>query len=158
MIGLRKIAIYIGVLIFHSACSTSTQHSLSTPSQTSLATRAAPSPPSTTTNLAAPSCTRVVGHENSDGQYIPTYYRCKGLSTGSTAYSSSACSWVNSYTRKDGTMVEGHTRCISNPSVTQSSSSTPASSNLRPSGSNCHYVGGYRRKNGSYVKGHMRCR
>ena len=79
---------------------------------------------------------------DSDGFYncpksIPNHYK-----------KSNNCTWVDAYTRKNGTSVNGHMRCKIGG----------VSSYSKTSGSNCHYVSGYYRKDGTYVSGHTRCR
>lgn len=62
--------------------------------------------------------------------------------------SANNCTWVDAYSKKDGTLVSGHMRCKIESTSSYSNSS----------GSNCHYVSGYYRKDGTYVSGHTRCR
>lgn len=102
-------------------------------------------------------CTNIVAHDKFNGEHVPSYYRCDGITSTSPEYSSGACSWVNSYTRRDGTIVSGHNRCSSNVSTTPSYSA-PSVAPRSSSSSNCHYVSGYTTKKGRRVSGYMRCR
>lgn len=135
-----------------AACATAPQHAHTSPPNYQSST----SPSNYGGGGSNVICAEVASHEMSSGERIPSYYRCDGFSSNSAEYRSGACTWVDAYTKRDGTLVSGHTRCASNVSLNYNRS-TPLN-NYRPASSNCHYVGGYTRKNGSYVRGHMRCR
>ncbi len=95
---------------------------------------------------------------NSTGEQIEGGYNCPSSSSIAN-YAGNLCSWVNSYTRKDGTYVSGHTRCKYNhlPNAPSSSSGSSATSCVT---SYCGPVNvrGYYRKNGTYVSPHTRSR
>ncbi len=89
---------------------------------------------------------------------LPTAYSCP-LYIPQDWASRNGCKWVNSYTKKDGSMVNGYYRCNSpyyeNGSQT-SSSNTDAPCVYHTCGP--VYVKGYYRKNGTYVRPHTRSR
>lgn len=107
---------------------------------------------------ASEACTYEPTDYNSTGEQIEGGYNCHSSSPIAN-YAGNLCSWVNSYTRKDGTYVSGHTRCKYNhlPSTSSSSSSSSATSCVT---SYCGPVNvrGYYRKDGTYVRPHTRSR
>ncbi len=94
-------------------------------------------------------CTYSEAHFDNNGNYIPSGYGCPS-NTPNSYLESNSCTWVNSYYRKDGTYVSGHSRCSKVPRYSSYSSTK--------TGSSCHYVSGYYRKNGTYVRGYTSCR
>lgn len=92
-------------------------------------------------------CKIVPAHSQKNGEAVPLSYHCP-KSTPTRFTSRYSCTWVNSYVKRDGTSVSGHSRCNFPTRNYRSSNSS----------GNCHWVNGYRRKNGSYVRGHRRCR
>lgn len=146
-----KVLIVLAFAVLMASCAMTPNHKYSSP--TSYQPTSNPSYQNSDSRVV---CTEVIGHEKSSGEHIPSYYRCEGFTYNSPEYTSAACGWVDGYTKKDGTQVDGHTRCTSN--ISRSYNHSAPSSASHSSSSNCHYVSGYRRKNGTYVRGHMRCR
>lgn len=106
------------------------------------------------------SCTYVQAHYKSTGEYVEGSYSCP-TSSPHVSYSANLCSWVDGYTRKDGTVVAGHTRCKHNYSPSSTYSTSGTSSGGAPCiTSYCGpvHVKGYYRKDGTYVRPYTRRR
>jgi hypothetical protein len=103
-------------------------------------------------------CQLVVGHTDSSGRYISSYYHCPENSVYTTN-SANSCSWVAAYTRQDGTAVQGHNRCARNE-LPHSYRPSAASYQRSCVTSYCGpvRVRGYYRKDGTYVRPHTRRR
>lgn len=102
-------------------------------------------------------CTLVPGHTNSSGGYVSSAYNCPENSVYATN-STNSCSWVPSYTRRDGTVVSGYKRCAYNIRPTSHTISGNHRSSCVTSYCGPIQVRGYYRKDGTYVRPHTRRR
>lgn len=109
------------------------------------------------TYYSSEACTYEPADYNSTGEQIEGGYNCPSSSPIAN-YADNLCSWVNGYTRKDGTYVSGHTRCKYNHSPSTPSSSSSSATSCVTSYCGPVNVRGYYRKDGTYVRPHTRSR
>ncbi len=122
-------------------------------------------------NLDNDSCTYQLRDITNSNEIIESSYTCPS-SSPAAKYAPNECSWVKTYTHKDGTVVSGHTRCkynlppissYSTPDYSVPSYSIPSSPSSSSAPCVTGYCGpvhvrGYYRKDGTYVRPHTRSR
>lgn len=105
-------------------------------------------------------CTWEPEHFKATGEAVGGAYVCP-VESSRSKYAGNLCVWVDGYTRKDGTVALGHTRCKYNGLPASNYSTSGASANDAPCvSSSCGpvQVKGYFRKDGTYVRPHTRSR